>query len=127
MAVFNFPYHTFETEYPETGQKISFGGGYEFAVAPRAPDQVVYKLNFAGMFYFLNTTGTALSTTKSPLINMMVMENFYKSHRLHVMFDYEHPVHGLAKVRFRKPLAVKQKPGGLGAVEPFTVELLTQP
>lgn len=124
---FNFPFHVFENQYPESSPKMQFGGGYEFAAKPSAPDQVRYILHFfEGMKYYLNANGTVNRTTE-PTKNIAALEDFYKLHRLYEKFTYPHPADGNLTVRFAAPLKFKLKPLGLGTVEAFTVELLLQP
>lgn len=126
MDTFNFPMHSFETVYPESSTKITFGGGYEFASAPKAPDQVKYKLHFATMVYFTNPNGS-VNRLLNPTYNIATLEDFYKEHRMFKKFIYPHPADGNLTVRFAKPLSFKQKPGGLGTIEPFTIDLILQP
>ncbi|WP_375263921.1 hypothetical protein [Palleronia sp.] len=126
MERFDFPYHSFEVEYPESSPKITFGGGYEFVSRPKAPDQVTHHLHFVGMSYHIGTQGNA-STQKNLQYNIRVLELFYQRHRLYEKFIYPHPVEGDLIVRFKTPLKFRQVPGGLGVIEPFTVTLITQP
>lgn len=124
-AIFNYPMHTFETRYPESSAKLQFGRGYEFASKPKGPDQVTYLLSFAAMKFF--TTGGVVNRTINPTINIAHLEDFYRQHRLYEKFIYPHPSDGNVTVRFKSPLTFKQMFGGLGTVEPFSVELTTQP
>lgn len=126
MAVFTFPNHAVGNKYPESGTKVQFGRGYEFVSAPRAPDQTIYTLNFQVMKFFVNPNGT-LDLTTNPEINMAVLDNFYKTHRLYEKFTYPHPLEGNVIVRFNKPLTWSIKEKGLGTVDPFTIELRYQP
>jgi hypothetical protein len=122
---FNYPYHSFETKYPESSVKLQFGRGYEFVAKPKGPDQVVYVLHFTAMKFFV--TAGVVNRTVNPTLNIAHLEDFYKTHRLYEKFIYPHPSDGNVNVRFKSPLTFKLKPFGLGTVEPFTVELLTQP
>lgn len=126
MQTYNFPTYSFETVYPESSTKITFGKGYEFASAPSAPDQVGYKLHYESMAYFINPNGSVNRTVEAK-INIAALEDFYKEHRLFKKFIFPHPAEGNLTVRFAKPLVFKQKPGGLGTIEPFTIELILQP
>ena len=126
MATFNFPYHVLTVEYPESSARVKFGRGYEFASAPRGPDQVTYTLSFEAMFFFEDPPGT-YDLTEQPVINMAVLENFYIVHKLYTPFLYPHPVLGNLTVRFAEPLSYKIAKNGRGRVEPFTIKLITQP
>lgn len=126
METFNFPKHTLSVKYPESSAKMTFGKGYEFATKPKGPDQVSYTLAFRGMFFFLNGDGT-FDATSQPTINMATLEQFYTRHRLYEKFIYPHPALGNLVMRFDTPLEYKIQENGNGAVEPFTLTLLTQP
>lgn len=126
METFDFPLHTFAVRYPESSAKVKFGRGYEFASAPKGPDQLTVTLNFAGMFFYPGADGFP-DLTVEPRINIAVLEQFYQKHRLYKKFIYPHPAKGNIVVRFSAPLQYKLKENGRGAVEPFSVEFLTQP
>lgn len=126
METFNFPYHVYETIYPESSVKIQFGRGYEFATDPDGPDQVRYMLHFQLMKFFLNSDGT-INRTIYPDLNMAKLIDFYETHRLSKKFLYKHPVYGQKVVRFSQPLRYKGLEKGSGAVEPFTLEFTLQP
>lgn len=124
METFNFPYHTFETINPESGVRVQMGGGYLFNAAPDSPDQRTFKLAFEGMKYYVDSLGEADETIE-PTKNMKAISEFYRAHRMHVTFLYDHPVYGLLEVKFNKPLVEpKGKKGGSGVVEAFEIELL---
>ena len=127
LEVFNFPYHTFETENPDSSFRAQFGGSYTFTSPPTDPDQRVITLNFATMKYFVEDDGD-IDEFINPVINMYTLIKFYQRHKLHQSFQYDHPVHGPLEVKFNKPLKEpKGIPGGDGAVEAFTVELIEIP
>jgi hypothetical protein len=52
MDTFDFPYHTYSTDYPVNGTSIQLGGNYVFTAPPAGPDLRVLKLHFPGMFYY---------------------------------------------------------------------------
>lgn len=127
METFNFPYHLWSEEFPESSFKAQFGGGYEFASEPNAPDQIIYTLTFPGMWFFKNTNGTVNLTTE-PKRNMGLLRQFYQNHRLHKYFLWPHPIDGNVRVRFKNPLVTpKGVPDGRGLVEPFEIKLRLQP
>lgn len=129
METFNFPYHRVSTDYPESSTRIQFGKGWEFASAPDAPDQRIFKLSFRGFKYYVNpSTGEIDTTTNANVNNLAALEAFYQAHRQHGKFIYPHPVYGNVVVRFRTPLRIPEgRPGGNGVVEDFTIELIEQP
>jgi hypothetical protein len=124
---FNFPYHEVQDEYPESSARLKFGGGYEFASKPTAPDQVVFVLTFPGMWYYENPPGT-VNTATNATRNMGALQAFYEAHRLYEKFDYPHPRRGTVSVRFEKPLKTPRViPKANGLCEPFEVRLIMQP
>ncbi len=126
METFTFAYHTPEVVYPDSGTKLSFGRGYEFASKPKGPDQVKYILHFDAMFFFENPPGT-LSLVTRPTMNMAVLEAFYNTHKMYEKFIYPHPTNGNIVCRFDEPLKYKVATNGRGRVEPFSLTLLSQP
>lgn len=124
MQTFNFPYHTQSTEYPESGTRVQLGSGYIFTSPPNGPDLRRFNLKFEAMKYFTNELG-AIDLTQKPEINMAVLENFYKTHKLHKTFIYPHPVYGNVQVKFYSPLKIPEGiVGGNGVLKDFTLELI---
>ena len=126
METFNFPLHTLSVKYPDSSVKVQFGKGYEFASAPRGPDQVEYTLEFDAMFFFESSPGVLDKVTR-PTVNMAVLEDFYQLVKLYTKFIYPHPTLGNLTVRFGEPLAYKVAKNGKGRVEPFSIKLVLQP
>lgn len=128
MAEFDFDYHKTTTAYPESGTRLQLGKSYTFASEPTYPDQRVLTLHFPGMFYFCHPTTGVPDLTRNPKVNFGRLEAFYKEHRLWKDFDYTHPIYGLLRCKFNKPLQtpkpIDNRPGEL---EGFTVELLEMP
>lgn len=127
MATFNFPYHTIETENPESSVRIQLGGSYTFTAPPSDPDQRIFTLHFSVMKFFLDED-EAINEEINPLLNMMTLIRFYHEHKTYKSFQYNHPIHGTLEVRFNKPLP---EPEGLangdGAVKGFDVSLVEVP
>lgn len=126
MDTYDFPYYVLEDRFPESSVKMSFGGGYEFASKPKAPDQIIFVLNYETMVFIESSPGT-LDLSTNGKVNMGKLRKFYVDHRLYEPFSFPHPILGTVTVRFNKPLSYKLRKGGMGSVEPFTVELLYQP
>lgn len=126
MATFDFPYHTYSTENPESSFRVKLGGSYQFSAPPSAPDQRVFILKFPAMKYFV--TNKVLDKVIQPEINLARLENFYDLHKLHATFTYPHPVYGNVPCRFNKPLKIPEgTPGGNGVVEGISIELIEMP
>lgn len=126
MAIFNFPYHTYSTENPESSFRVKLGGSYQFSAPPSAPDQRIFKLKFPAMKYFVRDG--ALDRNAQPQINLALLEDFYDLHKLHATFTYNHPVYGSVACRFNKPLKVPEGTrGGNGVVENIEIELIEMP
>jgi hypothetical protein len=127
LETFNFPYHTFNTENPESGFRGTLGGSYVFTAEPTDPDQRKFILNFPTMKYFTDEDGV-VDETINPTLNMFALTKFYLAHKMYKSFHYTHPVHGLLEVKFNKPLVEPDVlVGGGGAVKSFTVELIEIP
>lgn len=127
MEIFDFPYHTVEVENPESSFRVQMGGSYVFVAPPTDPDQRIITLYFPTMKYFFNEFNI-LDETVNPEYNMLRLINFYKVHKMHEMFEYVHPVHGVMTVRFNQPLKEPRGiPGGNGAVEAFSIQLIEVP
>lgn len=124
MQTFDFPYHKFRTEYPESGNRVQLGGNYIFTAPPNGPDLRRFTLSFETMKYYQEPNGS-ISLTKNPKINMAVLEAFYNAHKLHKSFLYPHPVYGNIEVKFMSPLKI---PNGIenggGALESFEIDLI---
>ena len=127
METFNFPFHTVETENPQSGFRVQFGQSYVFTAPPTAPDQRTFTLHFPTMKFYTNETGQ-LDQIKNPKINMYTLIKFYHAHKLHQSFKYDHPVHGPLICKFQNPLKEPEGiAGGNGTVKEFTVTLIEIP
>lgn len=130
MEEFDFDFHLFSAEYPDSGDRLQLGRSYMFTAGPVAPDQRVITLHFPTMFYYVNAVTGTPDTTTNPKMNFLRLEGFYTRHRLWKPFNYRHPMYGMLVVKFDKPL---KTPKGLGSgapkgqLEGFTVDLLEQP
>lgn len=128
MEIFDFPYHTYETENPDSSVRVQLGGSYVFTSPPSDPDQRIITLKFPMMKYYLDPTTDEVDPTIEPSLNMFRLIQFYQNHKLFKSFQYLHPIHGMLEVRFNKPLPEPQGiKGGDGAVESFDVVLVEQP
>ncbi len=127
LELFDFPFHSFETQNPESGFRGQFGGSYVFTSPPIDPDQRIFKLTFAAMQYFTDQNDD-IDNSVNPRYNMKTLTDFYIDHKLHKSLQYYHPVHGTLEVKFNKPLVEpKGKKGGTGVVENVQVELIEIP
>ena len=128
METFDFDFHNFESEYPDSGSRMQLGNSYTSAVEPTAPDQRVFILTFTQMLFITDQATGLPSATAQPQINMHRLTLFYERHKLWQPFNYYHMQFGLLVVRFNKPLKIpKLIPGQDGITESFTVELQEQP
>lgn len=143
MQTFDFPYHKFRTEYPESGNRVQLGGNYIFTAPPNGPDlrrftlsfetmkyyvvgrdEAGIKLDFANNRYISKTLGE-IDIFKNREINMGALEAFYNAHKLHKSFLYPHPVYGNIEVKFMSPLKIPNGiAGGGGALESFEIDLI---
>lgn len=126
MAVFDFPYHTVETEYPDSGTQVQMGKSYTFTAPPSAPDQRKFTLNFEALVYFVRNG--VIDATYEPQINMQALDDFYNLHKMNAVFTYPHPVYGDLPCSFAKPLKIpKGTKGGNGVVENIEIQLIEKP
>lgn len=124
---FDFPFHTFETEYMDSGDQVQLGKGWSFATKPNAPPQRVFTLNFSGMRYIMSPNG-ARDLITDPQLNMGLLEDFFQRHRLSQPFFYNHPFWGRLRCRFQKPVKVPRGVvGGSGVLQAFDVYLIEFP
>jgi hypothetical protein len=124
MQTFDFPYHTFRTEYPESGNRVQLGGNYIFTAPPNGPDLRRFTLKFETMVYYVYPDGS-IDEMKNPSINMGKLEAFYNAHKLHRSFLYPHPVYGNLEVKFMSPLKIPEGiKGGNGALNDFEIDLI---
>ena len=133
METFIWNYHTQGTKYQE-GVTIRLGNSYQYAPEPPSVDQRIFQLRFATMFYYtrwVTVSGVlteVLDDTRTPELNMLLLEQFYQRHRMWKSFIYPHPVYGNLEVKFNKALNVPPGIiGGDGALQGFDLELLEQP
>lgn len=126
MEVFNFPFHVPKKKFPENSAIVNFGRGYQFASEPKGPPQIIYTLSFRTMVWFTTPFGT-INTNLNPRLNMSQLEEFYSKHQMFKKFIYPSLTDGDVVVRFNKPLEWRLAEGGLGTVDPFEVELISQP
>lgn len=130
LSTFDFHIHTVTTTYPETGERLQLGGGYMFTATPTAPDQRILTLAFEPgvMRNYWDEILVQPDVTTNPTRNFYRLEQFYRTHRLHLSFEYTHPQYGLLVVKFNKPLVTpKALLQRFGEVDGFTVELIEQP
>lgn len=125
MAIFNFPYHRFSTENPDSSFRLQLGGSYQFSAPPSAPDQRIFKLKFNMMQYFVNTDGT-INREKNPEYNAALLDEFYRLHKTHATFIYPHPIYGNLVCSFNKPLVMPET-GDFGIVYNIDLELIERP
>ena len=124
---FNFPFHSIEEAFPETGYSVKFGQSYEFRTGSSAPDQVVYTLNMSGLRYYQNPD-KSFNRTVNPTTNILFFKDFYKAHKLHVPFYYNHEAEGQLRVRFKDPIKIPTAfTNSNGVIPTFSITLELMP
>lgn len=127
MALFLWDYHEHSTKFPESGFRMQLGNSYMATAAPVAPDVRIFSLDFTSMKYYQFSDKSIDVSTNIPL-NFGALEAFYMQHKLHLDFDYMHPVYGLLSCKFNKPLDIpKAMYQGDGWLKPFSLELIETP
>ena len=127
MQTFPFINHVPTHAYPK-GDSFKFGGGYEHSAAPQDPLQRRLKLSFSMLIWYKNDAGE-YDATIDVENNALAMDNFYREHRTHKKFLYDHPVFGEMAVKFAAdaPFEMPKGYGGAGATESFELNLVEQP
>lgn len=127
MKVFDFPYHTCTVKYPKRGSQIQLGGSYTYSVKSSAPVARTFQLNMDVMKWYKNNSGI-LTPLKNPKENVMVLDNFYQEHELHLDFIYPHELYGNVVVKFAEPLEIPPaKRDSFGSVFGISLTLIEQP
>ena len=103
MERFNFPYHQFETDYPERGKILKMAGNWDYSVTPPAPLSRDFILKFPLLQFFEDSDVAGLSAQQQGYCANL-LEDFYLEHETFKAFIYEHPRHGDCIVKFKKPL-----------------------
>jgi hypothetical protein len=110
-----------------SGARIQMGNSYTYTAPPTAPDQRLFTVALSGMQYFVDTNG-AIDLVTDLSRNMAHLDSFYNDHKLYLSFDFNHPIYGLVKCKFNRPLEIPNGvQGGNGLVEGFSLELIEMP
>ncbi len=126
METFNFQFYVPTHKYPE-GVQVQFGRGYSYASEPQLPLQRRFILNFNGLRWFKNGQGV-WSSSPSPTMNILALDEFYARHRMDKRFILPHEVFGNLVVRFAAPFEMPMgRQGGSGLTEPFQLQMLEHP
>lgn len=118
--------HNFGTKYIEPFVHANVGseGGQSFV--PYTSNKAVRLFSLDFPLLLLQEADHSIETglIYRPELNFNELKAFYVRHKSYKPFIYNHPVYGDVVVRFAKPLSLpKKKPGGVGVVEGFTLEL----
>lgn len=99
--------------------------GWAYSPAPVLPFRPSFTVTLEGLRWYLNTGGTALDVATDAEHNAGRLENFYRAHRLHKSFTFNHEYLGDIEARFASPVSVPkaQKDSG-GLIEEFTVTII---
>lgn len=99
--------------------------GWDFVAKPQVPYKAKWKVTLDGLKWYLNATGDGLDTTTDPEHNAGRLLMFYRSHRQHVVFQYQHEYLGLLNVRFAEPVQLpKAIPNSSGLVDRMEVTIV---
>lgn len=112
-------------ELPPDEQETTSMNGWDFIAKPSIPYRAKWKVTLEGLRWRLNAAGTGLDLATDPTLNAGRLEQFYRSHRKHVPFNFQHEYRGLVLVRFASPLAVpKAIQNSNGLVAPLEMTLI---
>lgn len=108
---------------PEEPEVTDFNG-WSYHPAPNLPFRPSYRVMLDGLTWYQNTDGT-LDLTTSPETNAGRLEQFYRGHRLHKPFLFNHEYLGGILMRFSTPVSV---PMGLiqsgGLIDRFEINMI---
>jgi hypothetical protein len=122
----DFMLHRVDTLPQAQGFSMEMGGGYSFATDGKHPLVNKLRLLFVGYKWYVQADGeTTDFETNRRINNLGALWNFYKEHKTHKRFVYNHPFEGHMEVRFDQPLRIPPgRPGGNGVSEDFEVNLI---
>lgn len=99
--------------------------GWVYNPVPVLPFRPTFKVTLEGLRWYLNTAGTALDTTTNPTYNAGRLEAFYRTHRKHKPFNFNHEYLGSLELRFNAPLNIpKGLQNGGGAIESLEIMMI---
>ncbi|ASV43940.1 hypothetical protein [Pseudoalteromonas phage KB12-38] len=127
LKPFPFTIHSVEVAYPERSSKVRLGGGWSHTQKPAGPPARTFTLTFNAMKYYLNDEGL-IDAEANIETNIHALDLFYQEHEQHKHFLYEHYAYGSLVVIFDVPFKTpKLLPGGDGATQSFTIQLVEIP
>jgi hypothetical protein len=134
METFGFVFHTMSFDYLDQGNRIQFGGGFEFASRPANAQRRQFNLRLPAM-RFVQTDdvtpnrSTVQTAEYDPRLNLYVLQDFWLRHLTYKRFLYPIVAFGeQVTVRFNKPMTFPTAVlGGTGWVEGIEIELIEYP
>lgn len=132
MATFDFPWHKVAEDNPDSGVGVQFGNSYEFRAGPTAPLQRTFTITMQGMRVYTQSDGVTIDSTTNGTSgrkdNIMTLYAFWQTHKQHVPFVYNHPLHGAMNCRFKTPLRLPTPvDGGSGLYPNFEMQFIEVP
>lgn len=128
MAEFTFNFcvgtRAAEVIAPEETQVKDFNG-WDYTPNPVLPYRRGFKVHLDGLRWYLDTAGTALDLATNVNYNAGLLETFYKDHRMHKPFNFQHEYLGLLECRFSAPVSMSAAiPDSGGLLERLTIQMI---
>ena len=128
MAEFNFDFceesRVAEMIAPQEPEVKDFNG-WVYNPTPTLPFRPTFKVTLEGLRWYLKPCGSRLDLITDRNRNAGRLQDFYRRHRQHVPFDFEHEYMGTIEVRFASPVNVPKgiKDSG-GLIEPLELTMI---
>lgn len=117
MAEFNFLFcdqsRVAETIAPDE-QTITDFNGWDYTPNPVLPYRRTFRVTLHGLRWYLD--GNQLDLSSNQKYNAGLLEVFYRDHRLHKPFYYQHEYLGSLELRFKSPVSVPKAAADSGGL-----------
>ncbi len=128
MAEFDFDFcvetRVAEMLAPEEPEVRDFNG-WVYNPTPTLPFRPTFKVTLEGLRWYMRSCGSRLDLTENLDRNAGRLEDFYRRHRQHIPFNFEHEYMGNLEMRFAAPVSVpKGMANSGGALEPLELTMI---
>ena len=107
---------------PPDDPEIKDFNGWVYNPTPVLPFVPTFNIRLGGLKWFLNEAGTALDTASDPTHNAGRLEAFYRTHRLHKPFNFQHEYLGNIEMRFFSKVSIPEAiPNSGGAIDELEI------
>ena len=108
---------------PDEKGVVSFNG-WDFSSRPTTPYRRSFSVTLHGMYWWANSDNN-IDSAVNPTTNALRLMEFYKDHRLHGVFTFDHEYLGPIHCRFKTPVNIEPAiPNSNGLISAFEVMLI---